>query len=158
MVINWNPESISDFLVGTGILIAAFLTYFEPKTKRIKSLLFMRIGMLLLAGFFYFDGLNILFLDHTLSRISLLLLVFGIGLEYYDKKLFLRKYVTKKIYRGKFGSELNIGIGDSFTVYDLKYIKRDKFIKLTIRYQHEDFGVMERTVTVISPAEINSII
>ncbi|MFX1427604.1 MAG: hypothetical protein ACFFBE_14205 [Promethearchaeota archaeon] len=80
MVINWTPEGITDFIVGTGILIAALLTYFEPKTKRIKSLLFMRIGMILLTGFFYFDGLNILFLDHTLSRISLLLLVFGIGL------------------------------------------------------------------------------
>jgi membrane-associated protease RseP (regulator of RpoE activity) len=92
------------------------------------------------------------------TEANIIKLVFGIGLEYYDKKLFSRKYVTKKIYRGKFGSELKIGMGDSFTVYDLKYIKKDKLIKLTIRYQHEDFGVVERSVSVLSPAEINSII
>ena len=92
------------------------------------------------------------------TETNIIKLVFGIGLEYYDKKLFTRKYVTKKIYKGKFGSELKIGVGDSFTVYDLKYIQKDKLIKLTIRYQNEDFGVVERTVTIVSPAEINSII
>ncbi len=92
------------------------------------------------------------------TEANIIKLVFGIGLEYYDKKLFNRKYVTKKIYNGPYGSQLNIGEGDAFTVYDLKYMQREKIIRLTIRYQNEDFGVVERIVTVISPVEINSII
>ncbi|MFX1375270.1 MAG: hypothetical protein ACFFA0_05615 [Promethearchaeota archaeon] len=79
MVINWTPEGISEFIVGAIILVAALLTYFEPKTKRIKSLLFMRIGMMFLVVFFYLDGFALLHLSHFLSRLSVIFMVFGIG-------------------------------------------------------------------------------
>jgi hypothetical protein len=79
MVINWTPEGITDFFVAGGILIAAFLTYFEPKTKKIKSLFLMRIGLFLIAIYFCLDGFSILFLNYFFSRASAILLVFGIG-------------------------------------------------------------------------------
>ena len=53
---------------------------------------------------------------------------------------------------------MKIGEGDAFTVFDLKYMQREKIIRLTVKYHHEDFGIVERIVTVVSPAEINSII
>lgn len=92
------------------------------------------------------------------TEANIIKLVFGVELEYYDKKMFTKKYVTKKIYKGKFGSELKIAEGDSITVYDLKYIKKNQLIKLTIRYKQEDFGILERIITVASYAEINSLL
>lgn len=89
---------------------------------------------------------------------NIIKLVFGIGMEYYDKKMRTKKYVAKKIYKGKFGAELKIAEGDSITVYDLKYIKKSTLIRLTIRYKQEEIGVFERAVTIASYAEINSLL
>ncbi|MBN2546514.1 MAG: trypsin-like peptidase domain-containing protein [Spirochaetes bacterium] len=89
---------------------------------------------------------------------NLITLVFGIGLESYSKNFFLRKYKTTKIYRGMYGSQLNIGEGDPLTVLDLRYMKKEKLIRMTVHYKQNTMQLNERTVTVAAIAEIDSII
>ncbi len=78
MELNWAPEAIVDLYVATITLIASALTYFEPKTKKIKSLFFIRLGILLIAIYFYIDCLTILLVNQILSKISLIFVVFAI--------------------------------------------------------------------------------
>ena len=89
---------------------------------------------------------------------NLITLIFGIGVEYYGKGLILKKYKTNKIYKGMYGFQLNIGEGDPIVVYGLKYLKKQKLIKLTLKFKQKDFGIIDRIVTVVSPVEINSIL
>lgn len=89
---------------------------------------------------------------------NLITLIFGIGVEYYGKGIFFNKYKTTKIYRGMYGFHLNIGEGDRIVVYDLKYIEKNKIVKLTLKFKQKDLGFIDRIITVISPIEINSIL
>lgn len=89
---------------------------------------------------------------------NLITLIYGIGLEPYGKNIFIKKYKTTKIYKGMFGSQLNIGAGDPLIVIDLKYLEKDKLIKLSVSYKESDMKLNERIVTVVSPAEIDSIL
>lgn len=78
MDLNWTFEGIVDFAVATMILIASILSYLEPKTKKIKSLFFIRLGIFIMAMFFYVDGITILFLNTILSRINAIILFISI--------------------------------------------------------------------------------
>jgi len=89
---------------------------------------------------------------------NLITLVFGIGLESYSKGVFLRKYKTTKIYKGMYGAQLNIGEGDPLSVLDLRYMKKEKLIRMTVHYKQNTMQLNERTVTVIAMAEVDSII
>jgi S1-C subfamily serine protease len=89
---------------------------------------------------------------------NIITLVFGIGVEYYGNSFFYKKYKTTKIYNGMYGNQLNVGEGDPIVVYELKYLQKDKLVRLTLRYKQKELGIIERIVTVISPAEINSLI
>jgi len=89
---------------------------------------------------------------------NLITLVFGIGLESYSKNVYLRKYKTTKIYKGMYGSQLNIGEGDPLTVLDLRYMKKEKIIRMTVHYKQNTMQLNERTVTVVAMAEVDSII
>ncbi|MCK4797100.1 MAG: trypsin-like peptidase domain-containing protein, partial [Spirochaetes bacterium] len=89
---------------------------------------------------------------------NIITLIYGIGLEYYDKSFIFKKYKTTKIYKGMYGFELNIGEGDRIVIYDLRYIEKNKFVKLTLKFKQKDLGIIDRIVTVVSPVEINSIL
>ncbi|NVM37136.1 MAG: hypothetical protein HWN81_16175 [Candidatus Lokiarchaeota archaeon] len=78
MVLNWTFEGIVDFVVATILLIASILSYLEPKTKKIKSVFFIRLGIFLMAMFFYVDGMTILFLNEIFSRINAIILFLSI--------------------------------------------------------------------------------
>ncbi|MFX0136038.1 MAG: hypothetical protein ACFFDN_20525 [Candidatus Hodarchaeota archaeon] len=78
MVLNWTPEAIVDFIVGTILLVASILTYLEPKIKKLKSILLIRIGIFFMAIFYYFDGLKILLLSIIISSFNSIFLVFAI--------------------------------------------------------------------------------
>ena len=97
-----------------------------------------------------------LFEKDTESR--LIKLIFGIELEYYKKGFLFKKYKTIKIYKGMYGSKLGISKGEPIVVYDLKYLKKQKIVKLTIKFKQGDVGVLDRVITVVSPVEINSIL
>jgi len=91
MILNWAPEAIVDIIVSVIILIAVILTYFEPKTKKIKSLFYIRLGIFSLGLFFGFDALAILFLSTILARLIAFTIIFAavfltIGLNYVLKE------------------------------------------------------------------------
>jgi hypothetical protein len=74
MVLNWTPEVIVEIFTSTTIFIAVLLTYFEPRTKKIRSLFFIRLGMISMVIFFVVDLLATLFLSTILARIYPILL------------------------------------------------------------------------------------
>jgi len=93
MELNWTPEVIVEIIVSTLILITSVLTYFEPRTKKIKSLFYIRIGMLFMSLFFLFDAFSIIFLNIMLARIYALMIFpatvfFTIGINYIIKESF----------------------------------------------------------------------
>lgn len=92
------------------------------------------------------------------STSNLVTLVFGISLEYYSKGILSKKYRTKKIYKGSYGAQLDIGEGDPVTIYDLRYMDKEEMVKLTIKYRQKEVGVIDRIITVVSPGGINSIL
>jgi len=89
---------------------------------------------------------------------NIVTLIFGIKVDYYGKGVLVKKYKTAKIYKGMYGNKLDIGEGEPVTIYDLRYMKKQKIVRLTIKYKQEEVGVIERVVTVASPVEIDSII
>lgn len=91
MVLNWTPEVIIEIFASTTIFVAALLTYFEPRTKKIRSLFFIRLGMLFMVLFFVFDLLANLFLSTTLARLYPIMLFptsmfFIIGINFMIKE------------------------------------------------------------------------
>lgn len=77
MVLNWTPEVIVDFTVVIILIMASILTYLEPKTKKLKSILLIRLAIFFMAVFYCFDGLKILFLSTIISRFSSIFIVFA---------------------------------------------------------------------------------
>ena len=94
MVLNWTPEVIAEILTSAIIFVAMLLTYFEPRTKKIRSLLFIRMGMLCMALYFVFDLLANLFLSTILARFTPIVLFptvsfFIIGINFMIKESFI---------------------------------------------------------------------
>ncbi len=75
MVLNWTPEIIVDFITAIILLTTSLLTYFEPKTKKLKAIFLIRLAIFFMAVFYFLDGLGILFLSLIISRISTFFLV-----------------------------------------------------------------------------------
>ena len=90
MVLNWTPEVIVEIFTSTIIFIAILLTYFEPRTKKIRSLFFIRMGMISMVLFFVLDLLANLFLSTILARLYPIMLFptvvfFVIGINFMIK-------------------------------------------------------------------------
>jgi len=91
MVLNWTPEVIVEIFTSTIILIATLLMYITPRTKNIRSLSYIRLGLFFMGMLFMLDLLANLFLITLLSRISGLMLFpsavfFVIGINYTIKE------------------------------------------------------------------------
>jgi hypothetical protein len=91
MILNWTPEVIVEIFTSTVILIAIMLMYVTPRTKNIKSLLYIRLALFFMGMLFTLDLLANLFLITLLSRISGLMLFpsalfFAIGINYTIKE------------------------------------------------------------------------
>jgi len=94
MVLNWAPEAIVDFFVAAIAIIAFALAYFQPKTRKIRSLFFIRLGILFFALYFFTDGITILLVSQVLSKITLIILFlvivfFVIGVSYIISESFI---------------------------------------------------------------------
>ena len=74
MVLNWNIEVILDFIFSIALIITTIISYTSPKTKKITSLFFLRLGFFFLSLFMFFDGVAILFVNVLYSRLSGILL------------------------------------------------------------------------------------
>ena len=93
MVLNWTPEVIVEIFASITILVAALLTYFGPRTKKIRSLFFIRLGMIFMVFFFVLDLLANLFLSTDLARLYPIMLFpismfFIIGVNFMIKESF----------------------------------------------------------------------
>ena len=93
MVLNWTPEVVVEIFASLTIFIAILLTYFEPRTKKIRSLFYIRMGMLFIGLYFVFDLLANLFLSTILARLYPIMLFPGsmsfiIGINYMIKESF----------------------------------------------------------------------
>ncbi|MFX1478384.1 MAG: hypothetical protein ACFFCI_09645 [Promethearchaeota archaeon] len=93
MSLNWTPEAIIEILVVITIFTAGILSYIEPKTRKIRSLLYIRLGIYFMGLFFLIDVLSILLLNTLLCRIYALMLFpstvfFIIGINYVIKDSF----------------------------------------------------------------------
>ena len=91
MVLNWTPEVIVEIFTSTTIFIAVLLTYFEPRTKKIRSLFFIRMALIFMGLLFVFDLLANLFLSTTLARLYPIMLFptsmfFIIGINFMVKE------------------------------------------------------------------------
>ena len=91
MIPNWTLEVVIDFIASAILLIASVLSHVEPKTKKIRSLLFIKISIFLMAMYFCIDGLTILFVNEILSRISAIVMFLSgisiiIGINYVIKE------------------------------------------------------------------------
>ena len=75
MVLNWTPEVIVDFIAAIILLTTSFLTYFEPKTKKLKTIFLIRLAIFFMAVFYFLDGLKILFLSLIISSVSVIPLI-----------------------------------------------------------------------------------
>jgi len=91
MVLNWTPEVIVEIFTSITIFVAVLLTYFEPRTKKIRSLFFIRMALIFMVLYFVFDLLANLFLNTTLARLYPIMLFpttmfFIIGINFMIKE------------------------------------------------------------------------
>ncbi|TKJ27901.1 MAG: hypothetical protein CEE42_00030 [Promethearchaeota archaeon Loki_b31] len=91
MVLNWTPEVIVEIFTSITIFVAVLLTYFEPRTKKIRSLFFIRMALIFMVLYFVFDLLANLFLSTTLARLYPIMLFptsmfFIIGINFMIKE------------------------------------------------------------------------
>ena len=98
MVLNWTPEVIVEIFTSANILIATLLMYILPRTKKIKSLSYIRLGLFFMGMLFALDLLANLFLNTLLSRICGLMLfpsavLFAIGINYTIKETYYSPFL-----------------------------------------------------------------
>jgi len=70
MVLNINPEDMCDLITGIVTIITAILTYTVPKTKKIVSLRYLRLGIISMGVFMLLEAISPLFLIESLSVVS----------------------------------------------------------------------------------------
>ncbi len=75
MVLNWNIEVFIDFLVATVGLGLTIVTYYSPKAKKIRSLFFIRLGIICIWLLMLLDGLSFLFTNLIIGQINAFMLI-----------------------------------------------------------------------------------
>jgi len=93
MTLNWTPEVVVAFFVAIIGFVLTITTYIKPKTKKITSLNYIRLAILVFSIFIFIDGLSILYINEFLSIISGFILVpftlsLVIGVTYIIKENF----------------------------------------------------------------------
>ncbi len=75
MTLNLTPEVIVDFIIAISGFVLTITTYIKPKTKKITSLNYIRLAILIFSIFIFIDGLSILYVSKILSIISGFILI-----------------------------------------------------------------------------------
>jgi len=89
--LNLNPIVSINLTVGTLVLISLIITIVAPKTKKIFHLIFIKLGILGIAMFYFLGAISFLFLSEILIIISGILLFpitifFLIGINYITRE------------------------------------------------------------------------
>lgn len=93
MVLNWTPQVIGELFSSLIIFIAVILSFIRPETRKIKSLFFIRLG-LIFAGFYFFLFmlgnlfLNTIFIINSTIMLFPTSLFFVIGVNYVMRESF----------------------------------------------------------------------
>ena len=98
MALNWTIEVIIEIIVSVLVIITALLTYFEPRTKKVKCLFYIRLGLYFMAFYFIFDAISILTLNLVFARVYNFMIfpsvVFlTIGINYIVKETFFSTFL-----------------------------------------------------------------
>ena len=93
MDLYWNPLLILYIISGLISLSTVFAIYITPKTKKIVSLFYIRLGMIFIALSMILDGIAGLIINMTISIISGILifpavLFLAIGVNYILKETY----------------------------------------------------------------------
>ena len=75
MTLNWTPEVIVAFIIAISGFVLTIITYIKPKTKKITSLNYIRLAILIFSIFMFIDGLSILYVSKHLGIISGFILI-----------------------------------------------------------------------------------
>jgi len=91
MPLNLTPEVIVDFSVFLVTFLGAIATLTYPKTRKIKSLIYIGLGIGLQSFLFYFEAIGLLFLNPLFKRLDGIITVpaaifFIIGINYIIKE------------------------------------------------------------------------
>ncbi|MHA1104724.1 MAG: hypothetical protein ACTSPN_03280 [Promethearchaeota archaeon] len=78
MILNMNPEGLIDLITGVVILITALITYTSPKTKKIISLFYIRLGIISMGIFIICEAVSSLFLIEYLSVVSMFFVILSL--------------------------------------------------------------------------------
>ena len=92
------------------------------------------------------------------SYTNIIKLITGMKVEQTRKRLGTRFYKIDRVYRGMPAYSLNVSEGDPLTVYGMKYMSKEKAVVLSINYTNRDVSMMQRSVTLALPAEINNLL
>ncbi|MHA1192083.1 MAG: hypothetical protein ACTSP9_07275 [Promethearchaeota archaeon] len=77
MILNMNPEGLIDLITGAVILITAIVTYTSPKTKKIISLFYIRLGIISMGFLMIIEAISSLLLIEYLSVVSIYFAILG---------------------------------------------------------------------------------
>jgi len=90
---NINPVSVAELTYAIAVLFIALLTYKTPKTKKLKSLFYIRLSFLTISITGFISAFSMLFMNTFLSELSVISLFVAtvfliIGINYSMKDSF----------------------------------------------------------------------
>lgn len=92
------------------------------------------------------------------SCTNIIKLIAGMKVEQTRKRFGVRYYKIKYVYKGMPAYSLNVSEGDPLIVYGIKYLSKEKAVVISINYTNREISMMQRSVTLALPAEINNLL
>ena len=89
---------------------------------------------------------------------KIIALAFGVELDYYKKGIMSKKFRVTKVYKGMAGAQAGIVEGESLTVYDVKYMDKEKAIVLVCSFKNAETSTIERVISIPVAAEMNCLL
>ena len=93
-MISWNSLVLISFTAGVIGFIGSLATYIAPKTKKIKSLFYIRLGLIFMSIYSFFEAFSVLFMSIEISWLSAFSIIlaaffFSIGINYIFKETYI---------------------------------------------------------------------
>lgn len=92
------------------------------------------------------------------SYTNIIKLITGMRIEQTRRRFGVRYYKIDYVYKGMPAYSLNISEGDPLIVYGIKYLSKEKAVVISINYTNREISMMQRSVTLALPAEINNLL
>ena len=107
MALNWNPLALFILISGIITLVPVILMFIVPKTKKIRSLFWIKLGLFSIAISTILDGVSVLLMNEFFAILSAILLFptglcLSIGINYTIKESYLSIHLIIIILLGAF--------------------------------------------------------